>query len=43
MRIDVTPMSEIEADARKALGADQAKDFAPVTGKTGVEFDRERC
>ena len=41
MRIDVTPMSEIESDARKAIGADQAKDFAPVTGKTGVEFDRE--
>jgi hypothetical protein len=41
MRIDVTAMSEIEADTRKALGADQAKDFAPVTGKTGVKFERE--
>ena len=41
MRIDVTAMSEVEADTRKAMGADQAKDFAPVTGKTGVEFDRE--
>jgi len=41
MRIDVTAMSEIEGDERKAIGADLAKDFTPLTGKTGVEFERE--
>jgi hypothetical protein len=41
MRIDVTAMSEIEADERKAIGADSAKDFAPLIGKTGVDFERE--
>jgi len=41
MRIDVTAMSEIEGKERKAIGADLAKDFAPLIGKTGVEFERE--
>jgi hypothetical protein len=41
MRIDVVAMSEIEGDERKAIGADLAKDFAPLIGKTGVEFERE--
>jgi hypothetical protein len=41
MRIDVTAMSTIEADERKAIGEDQAKDFAPLIGKTGVDFERE--
>jgi hypothetical protein len=41
MRIDVAAMSEIEGDERKAIGADQTKDFFPVLGKTGVEFERE--
>ena len=41
MRIDVTAMSEIEGEERKAIGADLAKDFAPLTGKTGVDFERE--
>jgi hypothetical protein len=41
MRIDMTPMSQIEADARKGLGADQAKDFAPLIGKSGIDFERE--
>lgn len=41
MRIDVAAMSEIETDTRKAIGADQAKDFAPLTGHSGVEFERE--
>src|SRR5580698_7669397 len=41
MRIDVTAMSEIEADERKAIGTDLAKDFLPLTGKTGVGFERE--
>jgi hypothetical protein len=41
MRIDVSAMSEIEAEERKAIGTDLAKDFLPVTGKTGVGFERE--
>jgi len=41
MRIDVPAMSEIEADARKAIGADQAKAFAPLIGKSGLEFERD--
>jgi hypothetical protein len=41
MRIDVAPMSEIEADERKAIGEDLARDLAPLTGKTGVAFERE--
>ena len=41
MRIDVTPMSEIEGEERKAIGTDMAKDFAPIAGKSGVEFERE--
>lgn len=41
MRIDVAAMSKIEGDERKAIGADLAKDFAPLIGRTGVEFERE--
>jgi hypothetical protein len=41
MRIDVEAMSHIEAEERKAIGADQAKDMAPLTGKSGTEFERE--
>jgi hypothetical protein len=41
MRIDVPAMSEIEADERKAIGTDMAKDLAPVAGKSGIEFERE--
>ncbi|HEY1726693.1 MAG TPA: hypothetical protein VGF89_14830 [Steroidobacteraceae bacterium] len=41
MRIDVAPMSEIEGEERKAIGEDTAKDFAPLVGKSGVEFERE--
>jgi hypothetical protein len=41
MRIDVAAMSEIEGDERKAIGTDTAKDFAPVAGKSGIEFERE--
>jgi hypothetical protein len=40
MRIDVEPMSEIESKERKAIGADLAKDFAPLVGKSGVKFER---
>jgi hypothetical protein len=41
MRIDVTAMPEIESEERKAIGADLAKDFAPLVGKSGVKFERE--
>jgi hypothetical protein len=41
MRIDVAPMSGIEAAERKAIGEDLAKDFAPLAGKTGVDFERQ--
>lgn len=41
MRIEATAMSDIEADERKAIGEDMAKDFAPLIGKTGIEFERE--
>jgi hypothetical protein len=41
MRIEVAAMSEIEGEERKAIGADLAKDFAPLMGKTGVQFERE--
>jgi hypothetical protein len=41
MRIDVAAMSKIEGDERKAIGTDMAKDFAPLAGKTGIDFERE--
>lgn len=41
MRIDVDAMSPIEGEARKAIGADQAKDLAPLAGKSGIQFERE--
>jgi hypothetical protein len=41
MRIDVPAMSEIEGEERKAIGADMAKDFAPLIGKSGIQFERE--
>ncbi len=41
MRIDVPATSEIEGEERKAIGADEAKDFAPLVGRTGVDFERE--
>jgi hypothetical protein len=41
VHIDVTTMSDIEADSRKAIGKDTAKDLAPVIGKSGVDFERE--
>jgi len=41
MRIDVSPLPEIEAEERKAIGTDLAKDFAPVVGRSGTEFERE--
>jgi len=36
VRIDVEPMSRIEAETRKAIGADLAKDLAPLVGENRV-------
>jgi len=41
VRINVKPMSDLEADTRKAIGVDLAKDIAPVIGKSGTDFERE--
>jgi hypothetical protein len=41
VHIDVETMPKIEADERKAIGSDLAKDLAPVVGKSGVDFERE--
>jgi len=41
MRINAAAMSEIESEERKSIGADMAKDFAPIIGKGGVDFERE--
>jgi hypothetical protein len=38
MRINVAAMSGIESEERKSIGADLAKDFAPIIGKAGVDF-----
>jgi len=42
MRIDVTAMSEIEADERKAIGSDLAKDFAPLTVRPASNSNARR-
>jgi hypothetical protein len=41
VRLDVRTMPEIEADTRKGIGTDLAKDIAPVVGKSGIDFERE--
>jgi hypothetical protein len=41
LRIDVETMPHIESETRKGIGTDQAKDMAPIVGKTGIEFERE--
>ena len=41
MRIHEAPTSLIEGEERKAIAEDMAKDFAPVIGKTGIDFERE--
>jgi hypothetical protein len=41
VHIDVEAMSRIESDTRKAIGADKAKDMAPLIGKSGPDFERE--
>ena len=41
MRINVAAMSPIEGQMRKAIGTDLAKRFEPITGDTGLDFERE--
>lgn len=41
VHLDAKTMSDIEAEARKSLGVDQAKNFAPLAGNTGVPLERE--
>lgn len=41
VRLDVRTMPEIIGDTRKAIGADFAKEVAPLIGKSGLEFERE--
>jgi hypothetical protein len=41
VRLDAKTMPDIVGEARKALGTDQAKDFAPLVGKSGLDFERE--
>lgn len=41
MRLDAKTMSDIESEERKAIGDDQARDFAPLVGKSGPDFERE--
>lgn len=41
VKIHTQPMATIEAETRKAIGVDQAKDMAPIAGKGGVDFERQ--
>lgn len=41
LHIDAVAMSEIEGNERKAIGEDLGKGFAPLVGKTGIQFERE--
>ncbi|HTU64734.1 MAG TPA: hypothetical protein VMF52_02185 [Steroidobacteraceae bacterium] len=40
VRIDLQPLPEIELRKRKAIAKDRMKDFAPVVGKGGREYER---
>lgn len=40
-RLSEAAISEIESEEGKSIGEDLAKDFAPIIGKTGVDFERE--
>src|SRR6202012_2478494 len=41
LRLDAKTMPDIVGEERKAMGAEMAKEMAPVVGKSGVEFERE--
>ena len=40
VRIDLDPLPEMEKRKRKAVGMTRAKEFAPVVGKGGREYER---
>jgi hypothetical protein len=40
VRIDLDPLPEMEKRKRNALGTTRAKEFAPVVGKGGREYER---
>ena len=40
VRIDLDPLPEMEKRMRAGLGKDRARDFAPVIGKGGREYER---
>jgi hypothetical protein len=40
VRIDLDPLPEMEKRKRKAVGMTRAKEFAPVIGKGGREYER---
>jgi hypothetical protein len=40
VRIDLDPLPEMEKRKRKAIGMTRAKEFAPVIGKGGREYER---
>ena len=40
VRIDLDPLPEMEKRKREALGKDRARDFAPVVGRGGREYER---
>jgi hypothetical protein len=41
IQLNAKTMSQMEEDTRKSMGVDQAKNFAPLLGKTGSTFERE--
>jgi len=40
VRIDLDPLPEMEKRKRKAVGMTRAKEFAPIVGKGGREYER---
>ena len=40
LKIDLEPLPEMEYRKRRAIAIDRAKEYAPVVGKSGVEFER---
>ncbi|MGQ0696850.1 MAG: hypothetical protein ACT4PZ_01275 [Panacagrimonas sp.] len=40
VRIDLDPLPEMEKRKRKAIGKDRAREFAPIVGRGGREYER---
>lgn len=40
VRIDLDPLPELEKRKRWAIGVDRARDFAPLIGRSGREYER---